>query len=91
LAARGFAVDGEIMVAGNDPYATMLMRQQLGYTWTPALGQAMIDVPPGMQFPGLQTYDPLKPPAGSIPVSLDFAKGLESTSPAMQYNITTTT
>jgi hypothetical protein len=84
LVHQGFTVDAEIMVLGNDPYGTMLMRQQNGYTWTPAMGQPPIDLQPGLQMAGHQPYDPLHPPAGSIPVSLDFAKGLESTSPAMQ-------
>lgn len=81
LVERGFAVDAEIMVLGSDPYETMLMREQLGYTWTPAMGQPPIHVLPGLQYPGRASYDPNNPPPGSIPVSLDFAKGLESTSP----------
>jgi hypothetical protein len=81
LVSRGFTVDAEIMVLGNDPYETMLMRQQSGYTWTPAMGQEPIHVLPGLQYPGRASYDPNNPPAGSIPVSLDFAKGLEMTSP----------
>ncbi len=91
LVQQGYTVDAEIMVLGNDPYATMLMRQQNGYTWTPAMGQPPIDLQPGLQMAGHQPYDPLHPPAGSIPVSLDFAKGLESTSPAMRQFVTVTT
>jgi hypothetical protein len=90
LVQKGYTIDSEIMVLGNDPYATMLMRQQNGYTWTPAMGQQPIDLQPGLQMAGHAAYDPKNPPAGSIPVSLDFAKGLESTSPAMQYNSITT-
>lgn len=75
LVARGFTVDAEIMVLGSDPCETMLMRQQLGYTWTPAMGQPPIHVLPGLAYPGRPSYDPNNPPPGSIPVSLNFAEG----------------
>ncbi|MEI9812527.1 MAG: hypothetical protein WDO18_07535 [Acidobacteriota bacterium] len=89
LVQQGFTVDAEIMVLGNDPYGTMLMRRDLGYTWTPAMGQPPIAVLPGLQYPGRASYDPGNPPPGSIPVSLDFAKGLEMTSPLMKkYEVT---
>ncbi len=86
LVHQGFTIDAEIMVLGNDPYATMLMRQQNGYTWTPAMGQPPLDLLPGLYMEGHKPYDPLHPPAGAIRMSLEFARGLESTSPAMQYS-----
>ena len=81
LAHRGFAIDANIMIHGWDPYMTMKIRQGEGYTWVPAVGQNGIPVSPGLIFPGLPSYDPAKPPQGSIRVSTDFAVGLEHTSP----------
>lgn len=81
LASRGFSVDNEIMILGWDPYMTMKVRKESGYTWFPAIGQYMTPVAPGISFPGLPSYDPNDPPPGSITVSTDFAIGLEHTSP----------
>jgi hypothetical protein len=81
LADQGFAIDPNIMIHGWDPYMTMKIRQGEGYTWVPATGQDGIPVSPGLNFPGLPSYDPNKPPAGAIKVTTDFAKGLEHTSP----------
>jgi hypothetical protein len=81
LSGQGFAVDVPIMVWRWDPLMTMRARQTAGYTWVPAAGQASVQVAPGISFPGMESYDPLNPPAGSIPVSTEWAKGLEHTSP----------
>lgn len=81
LANRGFSIDNEIMILGWDPYMTMKVRQESGYTWFPAIGQWMTPVAPGISFPGLPSYDPNNAPQGSIRVSTDFAIGLEHTSP----------
>jgi hypothetical protein len=81
LAQQGFAIDPNIMLHGWDPYMTMKIRQGEGYTWIPAVGQDGIPVSPGLNFPGLPSYDPSNPPPGSIRVTTDFAKGLEHTSP----------
>ncbi|MFM2124090.1 MAG: hypothetical protein RL328_541 [Acidobacteriota bacterium] len=82
LMAKGFTIDADIMVWGWDPYAVMKNRMDAGYAWVPSAGQPNIPLGPGLSFPGLPAYDPLHPPAGSILVSLDFAKGLEHTSSA---------
>lgn len=72
LAAKGFIVDVPIMVWGWDPYLTMKLRSDFGYTWVPSALQ-----PPPGNAPGAPisatgiAYDPLKPPPGSIRVSLD--------------------
>jgi hypothetical protein len=81
LAAQGFVIDPNIMLHGWDPYMTMKIRQGEGYTWVPAVGQDGIPVAPGLNFPGLPSYDPNHPPPGSVLVSTDFAVGLENTSP----------
>ena len=87
LMSKGFTIDSDIMVWGYDPYAAMLNRMGGGYTWVPAAGQPDVPLGPGLSFPGRPSYDPLHPPAGSIIVSLDFAKGLEHTSPAWHPDI----
>ena len=74
LAAKGYSVDVPIMVWGWDPLVTMTVRQNMGYTWVPSGGQAPVAVTPGISFPGLPSYDPNNPPAGSIKVTTDFAK-----------------
>lgn len=81
LTGQGFAVDVPIMVWRWDPLMTMRARQTAGYTWVPAAGQPSVEVGPGISFPGKQSYDPSNPPTGSIPVSTEWAKGLEHTSP----------
>lgn len=87
LMQQGYAVDHEIMVLGYDPYMTMKTRQELGYTWVPAMGQANIPLGPGLSYPGLPSYDPRNPPPGSIPVSISFAKGLEHTTPTANVTV----
>jgi|WetSurMetagenome_2_1015567.scaffolds.fasta_scaffold121283_2 hypothetical protein len=81
LANQGFVIDPNIMIHRWDPYMTMKIRQGEGYTWTPAVGQNGIPVSPGLNFPGLPSYDPNNPPPGAVRVTTDFAIGLENTSP----------
>lgn len=81
LAKQGFSIDPHIMIYGLDPYMTMKIRQDEGYTWIPALGQGGNMNRPGFNFPGMLPYDPFNPPPGSVKVTIDFAKGLEHTSP----------
>jgi hypothetical protein len=73
LAQQGYKIDPQIMLYGWNPAAVMKNRQDAGYTWVPSFSQASILVPPGMTFPGLPTYDPNNPPAGSIRVTTDFS------------------
>ncbi len=71
LIAAGYLIDVPIMIWGLDPYYTMYMRKQYGYTWVPSATQPPISVAPGLAYPGAPEYDPAHPPAGSIKVSLD--------------------
>ena len=80
LAGQGFAIDVPIMVWQWDPLMTMRARQSAGYTWVPSANGDPIELGPGIDFPGLDPYDPNHPPVGSIPVSTAWAKGLEETS-----------
>lgn len=81
LAQKGYSIDPHIMLNLWDPYMTMKVRKEEGYTWVPALGQGVVMNRPGFAFPGMAPYDALNPPPGSIRVSTDFANGLEHTSP----------
>ncbi len=72
LALEGFVIDNAIMVWGWDPYVVMNVRKDLGFTWVPSALQPNVPVTPGLSFPGLPSYDPDHPPAGSIKVSLDL-------------------
>lgn len=85
LAEQGYAIDVPIMVWGQDPLTTMMMRQQDGYTWVPSAMQANIQLPPGLSFPGLQGYDASNPPAGSIQVTTAFANGTNGQDPWVQW------
>ena len=76
LSKQGFSIDPQIMIQGEDPYMSIKNRMDAGYTWSPSLGQSVTSVAPGLTFPGLPSYDPNNPPAGSIPLNLDFAKGM---------------
>ena len=80
LAGQGFAIDVPIMVWQWDPLMTMRAREAAGYTWVPSANNAPVELGPGIDFPGLDPYDPNNPPAGAIKVSTDWAKGLEETS-----------
>lgn len=68
--AGTYSLDTQIMVWGWDPYMTTLMRIIQGYTWVPRFGGASVPVAPGLDGsvfnPPLPSYDPGKPPAGSI-------------------------
>lgn len=75
LANEGYTIDVPIMVWGWDPLATMIVRQNDGLTWVPSALQPNIPVAPGDTFPGLPSYDPNNPPAGSIQVTTAFAIG----------------
>jgi|HubBroStandDraft_6_1064221.scaffolds.fasta_scaffold201013_2 hypothetical protein len=75
LAQQGYTIDVPIMVDGGDPLTIMMERQQYGYTWVPSAMQSPVDLAPGLSFAGLTPYDPNNPPAGSIQVTTDFAKG----------------
>ncbi len=66
LASQGYQIDMPIMVWGWDAAKTTALRQQYGYTWVPAMGQAPIQVAPGLNFPGFASYNPNNPPPGSI-------------------------
>ena len=72
LAPLGLAIDVPIMIWGWDPYTTMTVRKAQGFTWVPAAHQEPVRVMPGLSFPGLPSYDPDHPPAGSIKVSVDL-------------------
>lgn len=80
LAAQGYSIDVPIMVWQWDPLMTMRAREMAGYTWVPSANNAPVELGPGMNFPGMTPYDAGNPPAGSIKVSTDWAKGLEETS-----------
>jgi|ERR1700722_10507269 hypothetical protein len=73
LATNGFTVDVPIMVWGWDPYLVMQMRVQYGYTWVPSALQPPVSIAPGLAQPGVVSYNPLDPPAGSIKVSTNIA------------------
>lgn len=73
LALKGEIIDVPIMVWGWDPYIVMTLRRDLGFTWVPSALQNPVQVVPGLNFPGLPSYDPSNPPKGSIKVSADPA------------------
>ena len=77
LASEGYAIDVPIMVWGWDPLATMIQRQEEGYTWVPSALQQSVQVAPGVSMPGEASYNPSQPPAGSIQVSTAFANGTD--------------
>lgn len=88
LAGQGFAIDPQIMIQGQDPYMSIKNRMDAGYTWSPGLGQNAPPVAPGLNFPGQPSYDPNNPPPGSIPLNLDFAKGMNVVFPWGGYDAT---
>jgi hypothetical protein len=76
LANQGYSIDTQIMVWGWDPQMTMTVRANQGYSWVPSYGQANIPIGPGLSMPNEPTtYDPGRPPVGSIQVSTAFAVG----------------
>jgi len=90
LAEQGYKIDVPIMVWGQDPLTTMVMRQQDGYTWVPSAMQADCPMPPGLSMPGLANYDPNNPPAGSIQVTTAFANGTNGQDPWVQWPASST-
>ncbi len=66
LEGQGYKIDVPVMVWGWDAAKTTAMREQYGYTWIPAMGQAPVQEAPGANLPGLTPYDPNHPPPGSI-------------------------
>jgi hypothetical protein len=77
LANEGYTIDVPIMVWGWDPLATMIQRQEDGYTWVPSALQPSVGDAPGVTMPGTTSYNPNDPPAGSIQVSTAFANGTD--------------
>jgi hypothetical protein len=71
LANKGYAIDVYVMVYGYDPVTANGIRIGQGFTWVPSALQPNIPVAPGLEFPGAPSYNPNKPPAGSIKVSID--------------------
>lgn len=68
LTSQGYKIDVPIMVWGWDAAKVTALRQGYGYTWVPAMGQAPVQVAPGLTEPGLTAYNPNNPPPGSIAV-----------------------
>jgi len=68
LAQEGYTIDVPIMVWGWDPSIVMASRQADGYTWVPSALQQPVEMAPGITVPGMASYDPNNPPAGSIRV-----------------------
>lgn len=73
IADQGFLIDVPIMVYQWEPVTVMGIRLEEGFTWVPSGNQPNIPVMPGLSFPGLPSYDPNNPPAGSIKVSINAA------------------
>lgn len=73
LALEGFVIDVPIMVWNWDAQTVMQIRQNDGLTWVPSALQPGIGfLPTGGNAP-YNPYDPTKPPAGSIKVSVNPA------------------
>lgn len=69
LALKGFAIDLAIHAWAWDPVLVMAIRKSMGMTWAPsALQPQAFPISNGLNLP---VYDPNKPPAGSIKVSVD--------------------
>lgn len=73
LAAEGYSIDVPVDVWGWDAYLVMTLREQFGYTWVPALGQAPVACVPNLVCPGIPAYNPNTAPMGSIKVSTNPA------------------
>lgn len=90
LAQKGLLID-EGLVIPADPYWLTVQRIIDGYVdsktgkgWTVALFGPEIELGPGITFPGVtNTYDPTKPPAAHILVSLDLTDLPPFQSPAV--------
>ena len=68
LTAQGYNIDVPIMAWGWDPAKVTAARQSYGYTWVPSALQKPLAEAPGVSLPGVDAYDPKKPPAGSMAV-----------------------
>ena len=77
FANEGYTIDVPIMVWGWDPLATMIQREEDGYTWVPSALQPNVQSAPGVDMPGVTPYNPNDPPPGSIQVSTAFANGTD--------------
>lgn len=66
LAAAGYTVDVPIDVWGWEAEAVMRNRREAGYRWVPCAGMPPVNVAPGIQVPGMLSYDPARPPLGAI-------------------------
>jgi hypothetical protein len=73
LAMKGFTIDVPIMAWAFDPYYTMRLRRDYGFTWVPSALQPPVSIAPSLTMPGTAPYDPNAAPPGSIKVSLDPA------------------
>ena len=82
LLAQGVPLDYETMIAGADAYLVMIAREAAGYTWTPSATMSPIPVAPGINYPGLPSYQPNNPPPGSFKVSTSAADFPPFTPPA---------
>lgn len=70
---QGFIIDIPIMMYQEDPVTAMGRRKEVGMTWFPSGPSTGTVLLPGLSFPGIPPYDPSKPPANSIKVSIDAA------------------
>jgi len=78
LAGEGYKIDVPIMVWGYDPLATMVLRQNQGLSWVPSANMVPFSGVPGV--PDSAPYKPGDPmPSMGIPVTTDWAAGLEKT------------
>ncbi len=91
LAHQGYTIDVPIMVWNWDPQKTMELRGQYGYTWVPSALQPNITIAPGLTVPGMQSYDPNHPPAGSIAIPQQFQTGSSSTTTSATTSASTAT
>lgn len=73
LLSKGFIVASDVMVFEVDPVTHINLCYNQGYRWSEAMGEPGIPVAPGVSMPGMPSYDPLKPPLRSYPISLDPA------------------
>lgn len=69
LAQQGYSIPGAIAGWGWDPSAVFTQAGQYGYTWLPGVGQAPVQMAPGLSMPGnLKEYNPSMAPQGSVQV-----------------------
>src|SRR5271154_7344422 len=83
LFAAGYLIDYIIMVDGWDPYVTMALRVQGGWTWTYSMNQTVTTSSPNNHVPGLADYNPDPPyPPNSIEVRTTEVFSLPYQAPA---------